>query len=391
MKKLMIALLSLPLMAMAATEKIDGIEWSFTVKDGKASVEETLASGTVSIPSKLGGFPVVAIGKSAFNSRDDLTSVTIPSSVTTIGRAAFFKCCALSSVIIPSSVTTIEEGAFACCDALTSVTIPSSVRKIGNDAFAICDALTSVTIPDSVTVIGENAFLRCDKLKIIRIGRARELLEKSGFHITGDHVVLSLTSPLPVSGSQTSPLAIKQKFAEVSLARKWEQDMQKVKPIKKELNKLFGVNFGAKKTSKDKSYYNMGGIPAYDYVPEKRFLDFDQYSVMYDFNDEVFFIRAVKLCKTLEEACLLMVNARQAIERKFDTKMDVTGHVESYADITKQRFWLFFKNRKCLCVRLERPADGEGGFIVIVFGADDVVWDAVHEVRRQNPDVDDAL
>ena len=391
MKKLMIALLSLPLMAMAATEKIDGIEWSFTVKDGKASVGETLVSGAVSIPPKLGGCPVVAIGKGAFDSSDNLTSVTIPSGVTTIGDGAFLFCRRLQSVTIPSSVTTIQKKAFYGCDSLTSVTIPSNVTTIGRNAFGGCDALTSVTIPDSVTVIGERAFWLCNKLKIIRIGRARELLEKSGFHITGDHVVLSLTSPLPVSGSQTSPLAIKQRSAEVSSAHKWERIIRDNKPIKKELSKLFGVNFGAKKTGKDKSCYNMDGIPAYIYVPEKRFLDFNQYSVMYDFNDEVFFVRAAKLCKTLEEASLLMANARQAIERKFDTKMEVAGYVESYADITRLHYLLFFKNRKYLCVRLARPEDGEEGFIVNVVGADEVVWDAVREVRRQNPDVDDAL
>jgi hypothetical protein len=44
--------------------------------------------GAISIPSTLGGYPTVTIGDRSFYS-SKLTSVTIPSSVTTIGNSAF--------------------------------------------------------------------------------------------------------------------------------------------------------------------------------------------------------------------------------------------------------------------------------------------------------------
>ena len=53
----------------------------------------------------------------------DLTSITIPNSVTTIGRSAFFRCSGLTSVTIPESVTSIGESALRSCSSLTSVTL----------------------------------------------------------------------------------------------------------------------------------------------------------------------------------------------------------------------------------------------------------------------------
>ncbi|WP_241767249.1 leucine-rich repeat protein [Flavobacterium psychrophilum] len=46
------------------------------------------------------------------------------------------------------------------CNNLTSVTIPNSVTTIRENAFADCPDLTSVTIPNSVTSIGDRGFFR---------------------------------------------------------------------------------------------------------------------------------------------------------------------------------------------------------------------------------------
>ncbi len=79
-------------------------------------------------------------------------------SVTSIAGAAFRNCTGLTSVTIPDSVTSIGDSAFEKCTGLTSITIPNSVTSIGSDAFEGCTGLTSVTIPDSVTRIGSSAF-----------------------------------------------------------------------------------------------------------------------------------------------------------------------------------------------------------------------------------------
>lgn len=76
----------------------------------------------------------------------DLTTITIPDSVTSIGIAAFEKCTSLTSINIPDSVTSIGIGAFNSCSNLKSVILPRSIKKSGCDShiFDRCDSLEKI-------------------------------------------------------------------------------------------------------------------------------------------------------------------------------------------------------------------------------------------------------
>ncbi len=112
-------------------------------------------------------YKVVGISSGAFNKCTSLTSITIPSTVTSIGSGAFNSCTSLTSITIPSTVTSMGDTVFGGCKLLTSITIPSSVTRIGNAVFSGCSSLTSITIPSSVTIISEGAFSGCSSLKSV--------------------------------------------------------------------------------------------------------------------------------------------------------------------------------------------------------------------------------
>ena len=65
------AALLLPLSVFADTEVVDGIEWTYTVSNNRASIGTgswtspavpIATSGALVIPSMLGGYPVTSIG-----------------------------------------------------------------------------------------------------------------------------------------------------------------------------------------------------------------------------------------------------------------------------------------------------------------------------------------
>jgi len=89
-----------------------------------------------------------------------LSSVTIPSGVTSIGSGAFDGASSLTSLTFAegSLLTSIGTYAFNYATGLTSISISANVTSIGNNAFRGASSLTSISIPAGVTSIGFNAF-----------------------------------------------------------------------------------------------------------------------------------------------------------------------------------------------------------------------------------------
>ena len=121
------------------------------------------------IPAEIEGLPVTALGISVFHDRYDLTSVTLPDTITSIGPYAFTNCHSLTNVNIPDSVTSIETGAFWWCVSLPSISIPDGVTIIEDTTFYACQFLNTIDIPDNVTSIGATAFYFCTNLRTIDI------------------------------------------------------------------------------------------------------------------------------------------------------------------------------------------------------------------------------
>ena len=146
--------------------------------------------------------PNNCIGENAFVFCSGLTSISLPSGVTSIGGAAFMDCSGLTSLTIPSGVTSIGGLAFRGCSGLTNLTLPSGVTSIGGAAFEDCRGLTSLTIPPGVTEIGASTFRHCSGLTSLSLPSSLTSIGESAFE--GCSGLTSLTIPSGVTSINES-------------------------------------------------------------------------------------------------------------------------------------------------------------------------------------------
>lgn len=102
----------------------------------------------------------------------NLTNVTLPSTLKSIGNEAFYNCTALESITLPDGLESLGNNYYVGSgrgdmyshnftfnySGLRSITIPGSVKCIPNFCFSNCKNLESVTVMDGVKTIGVQAF-----------------------------------------------------------------------------------------------------------------------------------------------------------------------------------------------------------------------------------------
>jgi BspA type Leucine rich repeat region (6 copies) len=222
----LIAALCAHLASTAGAQSYYQYPFSYTT-DGSAAtiVDMAHVSGSVSIPSSLGGLPVRTIAARAFYGRA-ATSIAIPASVTTAEGNAFegmsnltsisvdstnpnysssagilynktkttlvrrpsglagsptfltsvtrigsyaFEGNPFSSVTMPDRITSVGSSAFRSCGSLTQVGFPANLTSLGYYCFKNCTALQSITLPPKLTEVPLECFYNCDALERIVI------------------------------------------------------------------------------------------------------------------------------------------------------------------------------------------------------------------------------
>ena len=136
---------------------------------------------------------IASIGSYTFGYCSGLTSLTLPAGITEIGPSAFEYCSGLKEVriCINDNLDTYLTKGHPYIDVdcgfkyyindkeITSIEIPSNVTTLGNYVFQGCRGLTSLTLPAGITEIGYRAFQGCSGLtsiypkSVIRISLCR--------------------------------------------------------------------------------------------------------------------------------------------------------------------------------------------------------------------------
>ena len=133
----------------------------YTGEDTELVIPEYVGSGNTY-------YKVNAIGTSAFEKNHEITSVTLPNSITKIEGLAFGNCISLVEVHLPNSLTEISYNAFSDCISLTYIDLPDSIALIGSSVFSGCISLVSITLPDNIKVISDYLFYQCKGLREVK-------------------------------------------------------------------------------------------------------------------------------------------------------------------------------------------------------------------------------
>jgi hypothetical protein len=123
---------------------------------------QSTALESVSLPKNL---EIIGIG--AFNGCASLRDADLPPSLKTIKQQAFDRCALFTPDIgTLIALETLGDSAFARCQDLTTLSLPASITALGTGAFQSCDKLTLVELPESLAaLIDYSTFRYCRKLQ----------------------------------------------------------------------------------------------------------------------------------------------------------------------------------------------------------------------------------
>ncbi|MDR2266511.1 MAG: leucine-rich repeat protein [Christensenellaceae bacterium] len=137
----------------------------------------------VIVPSTHEGKTVIRIDAGAFSGSTNITSMTLPSTLTQIGENAFFGCKNITTINLPSSLETIGKGAFSGCESIISVTIPNGITTVQALTFADCISLRKVEFPQNINFIRieDQAFQNCVALFDFTLPESLKIIGKYAF------------------------------------------------------------------------------------------------------------------------------------------------------------------------------------------------------------------
>lgn len=207
----------------------EGEEQSFgsfrylTYDDGSVIITNyTGSEGTVTIPDRINGAPVVELGVDAFSENTSIVSVKLNSSLEIIADYCFYGCTSLSEVTFGKRVWSIGLAAFEGTPWLVAqtdeyvivgdsvllkyqgeaqeLTLPDNIKHTAY-AFIMNDQLISVRLNDGLLTLGTSAFAYCTNLRLVEFGEQVKLIGDGAFDGCENLPSIELPDSVEVIGS----------------------------------------------------------------------------------------------------------------------------------------------------------------------------------------------
>ncbi|MGN0237809.1 MAG: leucine-rich repeat domain-containing protein [Lepagella sp.] len=168
-------------------------------------------TGGINIPASIvypeGTFTVTSIAEKAFY-QSNITSVTLPNTITSIGINAFAESKSLESVDIPRNcdgLTSIPSRCFEECSKLKQIEFPNKLQYIGSFAFKNCNISVLKLLNTCLVEIGNSAFYGC--LPLFDIWFPDNSLRTIGQQAFANCNICNLKLPNTVSSINSSAFA----------------------------------------------------------------------------------------------------------------------------------------------------------------------------------------
>ena len=137
-------------------------------------------------------FPYVTIiNNTCFSGCSALEEISIPR-VTTFSAYMLRYCFSLSTVTMPTTVTSIGAFALGYCISLSSIIIPQNVTEMGNSVFSTCNSLSEIHVQATIPpTLGTTPFsgLPNDYIIYVPVGTAETYKAASGWSTYADHIL----------------------------------------------------------------------------------------------------------------------------------------------------------------------------------------------------------
>lgn len=161
----------------------DGSKWYFEIESATTAwVTSSQAffdddsvqgcySGALAVPETFEHYgqtyTVTGVKPLAFASCEELSSITLPNTVTVLGEGAFYHCTGLHSVVLPEGIQWIEIQTFKNCSSLTYLKVPDGVEGIYMGAFFNCSSLEKIELGAGLRSCAGMLFIGCASLKTV--------------------------------------------------------------------------------------------------------------------------------------------------------------------------------------------------------------------------------
>lgn len=157
--------------AFAYDVEVDGIYYGFmgtrkayVTHHGewtRGDVQGPTYSGDVVVPEQISyngrTYTVFSVDENAFAGCENLTSVSLPSTVRAVSSCAFLGCTGLRQVSLPAGLQAIASCAFVGCTSLQQITLPRHAERVDSLTFYCCSSLTSVVLPHRIRIVCQGA------------------------------------------------------------------------------------------------------------------------------------------------------------------------------------------------------------------------------------------